>query len=72
MILPAHTDFALSQIMFSIFPYTAYINFCDDTTYAWRAKSHKTRAVAAIIPAITTAGIYLGVNNGAVIFIILM
>ena len=35
-------------------------------------KSHKTRAVAAIIPAITTAGIYPGVNNGAVIFIILM
>ena len=56
--------------MFSIFP--AYIDVCDDTTYAWRAKSHKTRAVAAIIPAITTAGIYPGVNNGAVIFIILM
>ena len=68
--MPAHTHFALSQIMFSIFP--AYINICDDTTYAWCAKSHKTRAVAAIIPAITTAGIYPGVNNGAVIFIILM
>ena len=48
--------------MFSIFP--AYIDVCDDTTYAWRAKSHKTRAI-------TTVGIYPGVNNGAIIFIIL-
>ncbi|XP_050284556.1 uncharacterized protein LOC126724193 [Quercus robur] len=42
---------------------TAYIDVCDDTTYAWRAKSFKTRAVAANIPAITTAGIYPGVSN---------
>ncbi|KAF3974623.1 hypothetical protein CMV_002072 [Castanea mollissima] len=39
---------------------TAYIDVCDDTTYACRAKSFKTRAVAANIPAITTAGIYPG------------
>ncbi|XP_030960069.1 uncharacterized protein LOC115981826 isoform X1 [Quercus lobata] len=42
---------------------TAYIDVCDDTTYACRAKSFKTRAVAANIPAITTAGIYPGVSN---------
>ncbi|XP_030960083.1 uncharacterized protein LOC115981826 isoform X3 [Quercus lobata] len=43
--------------------YQAYIDVCDDTTYACRAKSFKTRAVAANIPAITTAGIYPGVSN---------
>ncbi|KAK9999257.1 hypothetical protein SO802_018860 [Lithocarpus litseifolius] len=42
---------------------TAYIDVCDDTTYACRAKSFKTKAVAANIPAITTAGIYPGVSN---------
>ncbi|KAL4611342.1 hypothetical protein ACB092_08G117100 [Castanea dentata] len=42
---------------------TAYIDVCDDTTYACRAKLFKTRAVAANIPAITTAGIYPGVSN---------
>ncbi|GMY16413.1 carboxynorspermidine synthase [Fagus crenata] len=42
---------------------TAYIDVCDDTTYSWRAKSFKSKAVAANIPAITTAGIYPGVSN---------
>ncbi|GAV65043.1 Saccharop_dh domain-containing protein [Cephalotus follicularis] len=42
---------------------TAYVDVCDDATYAWRAKSFKDRAVAANIPAITTGGIYPGVSN---------
>ncbi|EEF48935.1 uncharacterized protein LOC8274331 [Ricinus communis] len=42
---------------------TAYIDVCDDTSYALRAKSFKDRALAANIPAITTAGIYPGVSN---------
>ncbi|XP_040993212.1 uncharacterized protein LOC121239905 isoform X2 [Juglans microcarpa x Juglans regia] len=42
---------------------TAYVDVCDDTTYSWRAKSLKDRAVAANIPAITTGGIYPGVSN---------
>ncbi|KAF3452497.1 hypothetical protein FNV43_RR02930 [Rhamnella rubrinervis] len=42
---------------------TAYVDVCDDTTYARRAKSFKNRAVAANIPAITTGGIYPGVSN---------
>ncbi|KAG7950834.1 hypothetical protein I3843_13G136400 [Carya illinoinensis] len=42
---------------------TAYVDVCDDTTYSWRAKSFKDRAVAANIPAITTGGIYPGVSN---------
>ncbi|XP_010279568.1 PREDICTED: uncharacterized protein LOC104613444 [Nelumbo nucifera] len=42
---------------------TAYVDVCDDTSYAWRAKSFHKKAVAANIPAITTAGIYPGVSN---------
>uniref|UniRef100_A0A1J3GD80 Saccharopine dehydrogenase NADP binding domain-containing protein n=2 Tax=Noccaea caerulescens TaxID=107243 RepID=A0A1J3GD80_NOCCA len=42
---------------------TAYIDVCDDTTYAFRAKSLAAEAVAANVPAITTAGIYPGVSN---------
>lgn len=37
---------------------------CDDTEYSWRAKGFHNEAVAAGIPAITTAGIYPGVSNG--------
>ncbi|KAJ4724348.1 Saccharopine dehydrogenase [Melia azedarach] len=42
---------------------TAYIDVCDDSSYALRAKSFKDRAIAANIPAITTGGIYPGVSN---------
>ncbi|XP_004505659.1 uncharacterized protein [Cicer arietinum] len=42
---------------------TAYIDVCDDTTYACRAKSLMSRALAANVPAITTAGIYPGVSS---------
>ncbi|KAA3458917.1 Saccharopine dehydrogenase isoform 2 [Gossypium australe] len=42
---------------------TAYLDVCDDTNYAFRAKSFKGRAVDANIPAITTGGIYPGVSN---------
>ncbi|KAL7227217.1 hypothetical protein ACSBR1_022141 [Camellia fascicularis] len=44
---------------------TAYVDVCDDTTYAWRAKSYMSKALATNIPAITTGGIYPGVSNGA-------
>ncbi|KAH9617276.1 hypothetical protein KSS87_009637 [Heliosperma pusillum] len=42
---------------------TAYVDVCDDTSYAFRAKSYCKDAVAANIPAIITAGIYPGVSN---------
>ncbi|KAJ6905155.1 hypothetical protein NC652_023029 [Populus alba x Populus x berolinensis] len=42
---------------------TAYVDVCDDTSYALRAKSFKDKALAANIPAITTGGIYPGVSN---------
>ncbi|KAE8687179.1 Saccharopine dehydrogenase isoform 2 [Hibiscus syriacus] len=42
---------------------TAYLDVCDDTSYAFRAKSLKDRAVSANIQAITTGGIYPGVSN---------
>ncbi|CAI0450212.1 unnamed protein product [Linum tenue] len=42
---------------------TAYLDVCDDTNYALRAKTFKDKAVAAGIPAITTGGIYPGVSN---------
>ncbi|KAL2941974.1 Carboxynorspermidine synthase [Bienertia sinuspersici] len=42
---------------------TAYIDVCDDSSYAVRAKSFCNDAIAANIPAITTAGIYPGVSN---------
>lgn len=44
---------------------TAYLDVCDDTSYACRAKSFNHKALAANIPAITTGGIYPGVSNGA-------
>lgn len=44
---------------------TAYVDVCDDTSYAFRAKSYMSKALAANIPAITTGGIYPGVSNGA-------
>lgn len=40
------------------------MDVCDDTSYAWRAKSFHKEAVAANVPAITTGGIYPGVSNG--------
>ncbi|KAE9593437.1 putative NAD(P)-binding domain-containing protein [Lupinus albus] len=42
---------------------TAYVDVCDDTSYSLRAKSFMNRALAAKVPAITTAGIYPGVSN---------
>ncbi|TKY67804.1 oxidoreductase protein [Spatholobus suberectus] len=42
---------------------TAYVDVCDDTSYAWRAKSLMSRALDANVPAITTGGIYPGVSN---------
>ncbi|OAY66925.1 hypothetical protein ACMD2_24015 [Ananas comosus] len=42
---------------------TAYVDVCDDTDYAWRAKGFHKEAIAAGVPAITTAGIYPGVSN---------
>uniref|UniRef100_A0A803PTL1 Saccharopine dehydrogenase NADP binding domain-containing protein n=1 Tax=Cannabis sativa TaxID=3483 RepID=A0A803PTL1_CANSA len=42
---------------------TAYVDVCDDTSYAQLAKTFKDRAVAANVPAITTGGIYPGVSN---------
>ncbi|WCJ36854.1 Saccharopine dehydrogenase [Euphorbia peplus] len=42
---------------------TAYVDVCDDTSYSLRAKAFHSKALAANIPAITTAGIYPGVSN---------
>lgn len=42
---------------------TAYLDVCDDTNYAWRAKSFHEKAVSAGITALTTCGIYPGVSN---------
>ncbi|XP_016580006.1 uncharacterized protein LOC107877795 isoform X1 [Capsicum annuum] len=42
---------------------TAYLDICDDTHYATRAKSYMNKALEANIPAITTGGIYPGVSN---------
>lgn len=49
-----------------MFPFwqTAYVDVCDDTSYAQRAKSFHKEAVAADVPAITTGGIYPGVSSG--------
>uniref|UniRef100_J3KUV5 Saccharopine dehydrogenase NADP binding domain-containing protein n=1 Tax=Oryza brachyantha TaxID=4533 RepID=J3KUV5_ORYBR len=41
---------------------TAYIDICDDTDYSWRAKGFHEQAKACGVPAITTAGIYPGVD----------
>jgi len=40
-----------------------YLDVCDDTEYALRAKSFHQKAIDAGVPAITTAGIYPGVSN---------
>jgi saccharopine dehydrogenase-like NADP-dependent oxidoreductase len=40
-----------------------YLDVCDDTSYAQRAKALHSKAEAAGVPAITTAGIYPGVSN---------
>uniref|UniRef100_A0A7N0RI92 Saccharopine dehydrogenase NADP binding domain-containing protein n=2 Tax=Kalanchoe fedtschenkoi TaxID=63787 RepID=A0A7N0RI92_KALFE len=42
---------------------TAYIDVCDDMKYSRRARSFNDKAIAANVPAITTAGIYPGVSN---------
>ncbi|XP_076937977.1 uncharacterized protein LOC143607486 [Bidens hawaiensis] len=42
---------------------TAYLDVCDDTSYALRAKSFMNEALVAKVPAITTGGIYPGVSN---------
>ncbi|KAJ6795038.1 Uncharacterized protein M6B38_229020 [Iris pallida] len=42
---------------------TAYLDVCDDTNYAMRAKSYHKEALSASVPAITTCGIYPGVSN---------
>ncbi|KAJ8449433.1 hypothetical protein Cgig2_002230 [Carnegiea gigantea] len=42
---------------------TAYIDVCDDTSYAFRAKSLCEEAMEANVPAITTSGICPGVSN---------
>uniref|UniRef100_A0A7N0U355 Saccharopine dehydrogenase NADP binding domain-containing protein n=1 Tax=Kalanchoe fedtschenkoi TaxID=63787 RepID=A0A7N0U355_KALFE len=42
---------------------TAYIDVCDDMKYSKHARSFNDKAIAANIPAITTAGIYPGVSN---------
>ncbi|PIN05637.1 Saccharopine dehydrogenase (NADP(+), L-glutamate-forming) [Handroanthus impetiginosus] len=39
---------------------TAYLDVCDDTSYAQRAKSYMKRALDANVPAITTGGICPG------------
>jgi len=40
-----------------------YIDICDDIGYAHRAKKYHMNAVQAAIPAITTAGIFPGIDN---------
>lgn len=62
--------YQLSRMLMS-FPYlggtfmqTAYIDVCDDTDYAFRAKSLCNKAADANVAAVTTAGIYPGVSNG--------
>ncbi|CAH9072365.1 unnamed protein product [Cuscuta europaea] len=42
---------------------TAYLDVCDDTRYAFHAKSYMNDALAASVPAIVTGGIYPGVSN---------
>lgn len=42
---------------------TAYIDVCDDSDYSKLVKGYHQQALAANIPAITTAGIYPGVSN---------
>ncbi|WIA20028.1 hypothetical protein OEZ86_013684 [Tetradesmus obliquus] len=42
---------------------TPYIDVCDDTHYSQGIKGYHDQAVAAGIPALTTAGIYPGTSN---------
>lgn len=42
---------------------TAYLDVCDDTNYAWKAKGFHEKALSADVPALTTCGIYPGVSN---------
>jgi hypothetical protein len=42
---------------------TPYIDVCDDTHYSEGVKAYHDQAVAAGIPALTTAGIYPGTSN---------
>ncbi|XP_057837415.1 uncharacterized protein LOC131047645 isoform X1 [Cryptomeria japonica] len=42
---------------------TAYIDVCDDRRYSCLARTFHEKAVAAGVPAITTAGIYPGVSS---------
>lgn len=42
---------------------TAYVDVCDDCSYAVRAKGYHDAARQAGVPAITTGGIYPGVSN---------
>ncbi|KAK8953794.1 hypothetical protein KSP39_PZI002307 [Platanthera zijinensis] len=42
---------------------TAYLDICDDTNYAWKAKGFHEKALSACVPALTTCGIYPGVSN---------
>ncbi|CAM6099817.1 unnamed protein product [Calypogeia fissa] len=42
---------------------TAYIDVCDDSDHSKLAKGYHQQALAASVPAITTAGIYPGVSN---------
>ncbi|CAI5507856.1 unnamed protein product, partial [Closterium sp. Naga37s-1] len=44
-------------------PQTPYVDVCDDVAFAGNARSLHGAAVAAGVPAITTAGIYPGVSN---------
>ncbi|CAI7921356.1 unnamed protein product, partial [Closterium sp. NIES-53] len=44
-------------------PQTPYVDVCDDVAFAGNARSLHRAAVAAGVPAITTAGIYPGVSN---------
>jgi saccharopine dehydrogenase-like NADP-dependent oxidoreductase len=41
----------------------AYMDVCDDTTYAQRAKSYSAAAAAAGVRAVVCAGLYPGVSN---------
>ncbi|KAL5716977.1 hypothetical protein ACHQM5_010074 [Ranunculus cassubicifolius] len=43
--------------------FISYMDVCNDADYSIQAKSFHEKAVAANIPAITTAGIYPGVSN---------
>lgn len=55
-----------SLILSRVIQQTAYLDICDDTHYATRAKSYMNKALEANIPAITTGGIYPGVSNGTI------